>query len=134
MAPVLIFWLYNSFLNFYTGGLIGIGFMSSTVALPKVLVAPVIILLGDLIGAALCWLLLIIWELVENILNLPKPPDNIGTFLLFIIAIAGFGLTGLASGTFLAISSHPKRRISLILSVIAAFIVGLANILEYSIK
>ncbi|BDA73397.1 hypothetical protein RIVM261_036690 [Rivularia sp. IAM M-261] len=103
-------------------------------ALPKVLVAPVIILLGDLIGAALCWLLLIIWELVENILNLPKPPDNIGTFLLFIIAIAGFGLTGLASGTFLAISSHPKRRISLILSVIAAFIVGLANILEYSIK
>lgn len=134
MAPVLIFWLYNSFLSFYTGGLIGIGFMSSIVALPKVLVAPVIILLGDLIGAALCWLLLIVWEIVENIFNLPKPPDNIGTFLLFIIAIAGFGLAGIASGTFLAISSHPKRRICLILSVIALFIVGFANVLEYGIK
>ena len=134
MAPVLIFWLANSFLNFYTGGLIGIGFISSITSLPKVLVAPVIILLGDLIGAALYWLLLIIWEIVENKFNLPKPPDNIGTFLLFIIAIAGFGLAGLASGGFLAISSHPKRRICLILSVIASFIVGLANILEYAIK
>lgn len=134
MAPVLIFWLANSFLNFYTGGLIGIGLMSSIVTLPKVLVAPVIILLGDFIGASLYWLLLIIWEIVENIFNLPKPPDNIGTFLLFVVAIAGFVLVGLAGGTFLAISSHPKRRICLILSVIAAFIVGLANVLEYSIK
>lgn len=134
MAPVLIFWFANSFLNFYTGGLIGIGLMSSFVALPKLLVAPVIILLGDLIGAALCWLLLIIWEIVENIFNLPKPPDNIGTFLLFIIAITGFGVTGLASGGFLAISRYPRRRICLILSVIALFVVGLANILEYGIK
>ncbi|RUT01919.1 hypothetical protein DSM106972_065420 [Dulcicalothrix desertica PCC 7102] len=103
-------------------------------ALPKLLVAPVIILLGDLIGAAFCWLLLIIWEIVENIFNLPKPPDNIGFFLIFMMTIAGFGFAGLASGTFLAISSHPKRRICLILSAIALFIVGLANILEYGIK
>lgn len=134
MAPVLIFWFANSFLSFYTGGLIGIGFISSFVALPKLLVAPVIILLGDFIGAALCWLLLIIWEIVENKFNLPKPPDNIGFFLLFIMIIAGFGLTGLVSGTILAISSHSKRRICLILSLVALFIVGLANALQFVIK
>lgn len=133
MAPVLIFWFANSFLSFYTGGLIGIGFMSSFVALPKLLVAPVIILLGDVIGAALWWLLIIL-EIVENKFNLPKPSDNIGTFLLFIMMIVGFGLAGLASGTILAISSHSKRRICLILSLVALFIVGLANALQFVIK
>ncbi|BAZ08677.1 hypothetical protein NIES4071_04820 [Calothrix sp. NIES-4071] len=134
MVPVLIFWFANSFLSFYTGGLIGIGFLSSIVTLPKLVVAPVIILLGDFVGAALWWLILIIWELVENRFNLPKPPDNIGTFLLFIIIMAGFGLVGLATGTILAMSSRPKRRISLILSLIALFIVGLANTLQFVIK
>ena len=134
MAAVLIFWFANSFLSFYTGGLIGIGFLTSFVTLPKLLVAPVIILLGDFVGAALCWLLLIIWELLENIFNLPKPSDNIGTFLLFVMTIAGFGLAGLVTGTILAISARPKRRICLILSLIALFIVGLANTLQFVIK
>jgi hypothetical protein len=134
MAPILIFWFANSFLSFYTGGLIVIGFATGLVTLPKLLVAPIIILLGDFIGAALYWLLLIIWEIIENIFNLPKPPDNIGVFLLFIITMAGFGLVGTGIGATLAISSRPKRRLSLILSLIALFIVGLVNILQFVMR
>jgi hypothetical protein len=134
MAPIIIFWFANSFLSFYTGGLIGIGFLTSIANLPKVLMAPVIILLGDFVGAALFWLLLIIWQILEDTYNLSKPPDNIGTFLIFIITIAGFGLVGCIAGTILAMSSYPRRRISLILSSLALVLVGFANILEFWTK
>jgi|GEM_PF-3767876 MFS family permease len=130
MVPIAIFWFANQFLDIYIGALIIVGFITSIIPLRKNLIAPVVVLLGDFIGTSLAWNLLTIWQIIQRSLLWPEPPDNIGTFFGFIMLIGFCALSGIAASFLLLISSLPKRRINLILSVIALILVGLGYVLS----